>query len=87
MTMGRGMERINVRVDGRLKAELEAEAKARGVRPSDVVREAIDDHLRRRRPAPNCLEIARRIGLVGSAGGLPRDLSTNRDHFEGFGRD
>jgi hypothetical protein len=81
------MERINVRVDGRLKARLEVEAKARGVSPSDIVREALDDHLRRRGPAPTCLEIARRIGLIGSAEGLPRDLSTNRDHFEGFGRD
>ena len=84
--MSRGMERINVRVDGRLKAGIEAEARARGVSPSDVVREAIGDHLRRREPGPTCLEIARRIGLVGAAGGLPRDLSTNRDHFEGFGR-
>jgi Arc/MetJ-type ribon-helix-helix transcriptional regulator len=83
--MSRGMQRINIRVDGRLKAEIEAEAKARGLSPSDVVREAIDDHLRRRRPSTTCLEIARRLGLIGSAEGLPRDLSTNRDHFEGFG--
>ena len=85
--MSQGMERINVRVDGRVKAELEAEARARGVSPSDVVRQAIDDHLARREPAPTCLEVARRIGLIGAAKGLPRDLSTNRDHFEGFGRD
>jgi hypothetical protein len=85
--MSRGMERINVRVEGRVKAELEAEARARGVRPSDVVRQAIDDHLARREPRPTCLEIARRIGLVGVAKGLPRDLSTNPIYMEGFGRD
>lgn len=85
--MSRGMERINVRVEGRVKAELEAEARARGVSPSDVVRQAIDDHLARRESRPTCLEIARRIGLVGVAKGLPRDLSTNPIHMEGFGRD
>jgi hypothetical protein len=85
--MSRGMERINVRLEGRVKAELEAEARARGVRPSDVVRQAIDDHLARREPRPTCLEIARRIGLVGAAKGLPRDLSTNPIYMEGFGRD
>jgi antitoxin component of RelBE/YafQ-DinJ toxin-antitoxin module len=32
---------INVRVDERLKRELEAEAQERGVRPSDIVRQAL----------------------------------------------
>ena len=31
------MERINVRVDERLKQELEAEAREKGVSPSDIV--------------------------------------------------
>ncbi len=56
------MERINVRVDQRLKHELEAEARERGVRPSDIVREALEAHVRRRTPKPSCLDIARRIG-------------------------
>lgn len=80
------MERINVRVDEHLKEELEAEAREKGVSPSDVVREALEKHLRPRTRRQSCLDIARRIGLVGSAQGLPADLSTNRDHFQGFGR-
>ena len=32
------MERINVRVDERLKHELEVEAREKGVKPSDIVR-------------------------------------------------
>jgi dihydroorotase len=36
--------------------------------------------------AENCLTLARRHGLIGCAKRLPADLSTNRDHFEGFGR-
>ncbi|HEV3165009.1 MAG TPA: hypothetical protein VGZ22_13345 [Isosphaeraceae bacterium] len=80
------MERINVRVHERLKRELEAEAREKGVRPSEIVREALEEHIRRRVPGPSCRDIAERIGLIGCAKGLPRDLSTNRDHFDGFGR-
>ncbi len=80
------MERINVRVSERLKRELEAEARGKGVRPSDIVREALEDHFRRRGRA-SCLDVARRIGIVGAYSGTPADLSTNPAHMEGFGRD
>ncbi len=81
------MERINVRVDERLKQELEAEANEKGVRPSDIVRQALEEHMRQRTPRQNCHDIAERIGLIKSAKGLPVDLSTNPEHMEGFGRD
>ena len=81
------MERINVRVDERLKQNLEAEAREKGVSPSEIVRQVLTEHVRRRVPGESCLDIARRIGLIGSAKGLPADLSTNPDHMEGFGRD
>ena len=81
------MERINVRVDERLKRELEAEAREKGVRPSDVVREALREHLKARSPRPSCLDLARRIGIVGVYTDAPSDLSTNKDYFEGFGGD
>ena len=42
------MERINVRVNEQLKKTLENEARARGVRPSDIVREALEEHIRAR---------------------------------------
>jgi metal-responsive CopG/Arc/MetJ family transcriptional regulator len=81
------MERINVRVERRLKQELEAEARERGVRPSDVVRQALEEHVQSRTPRLNCRDLAERLGLIGSAKGLPADLSTNPAHMEGFGRD
>ena len=81
------MERINVRVDPRLKRELEAEAREKGVRPSDIVREALEAHMRRRAPRRSCLDIARRIGFIGAYEDTPPDLSTNPEHMEGFGRD
>jgi hypothetical protein len=36
--------------------------------------------------AESALDVARRAGIIGCATGLPPDLSTNKDHFEGFGR-
>jgi Ribbon-helix-helix protein, copG family len=80
------MERINVRVEKRLKEELEAEAKEKGVQPSVIVRQALEEHMRSRTPQPNCREVAERLGLIGVAKGLPADLSTNPAHMEGFGR-
>jgi hypothetical protein len=79
------MERINVRVDPRLKRALEAEAREKGVRPSDLVRQVLEAHVRQRVPQESCLDIARRIGLIGVYKDTPPDLSTNRDHFEGVG--
>jgi metal-responsive CopG/Arc/MetJ family transcriptional regulator len=81
------MERINVRVNGQLKQKLEAEAKEKGVRPSDIVREALEEHIRHRVPRESCLDIARRIGFIGAYKDTPPDLSTNPEHMEGFGRD
>ena len=52
------MERINVRVDQRLKQELEAEAREKGVRPSVIVRQVLEEHIRsraQRRIASNSL--------------------------------
>jgi metal-responsive CopG/Arc/MetJ family transcriptional regulator len=81
------MERINVRVDERLKQQLDDEAREKGVRPSDIVRQALEEHMRQRVPQPSCLDIARRIGILGIYKDTPHDLSTNPEHMEGFGRD
>jgi metal-responsive CopG/Arc/MetJ family transcriptional regulator len=81
------MERINVRVDGRLKRALEAEAREKGVRPSDVVRQALEEHVERRTPRENCRQLAERLGILGVYKDAPHDLSTNPEHMEGFGRD
>jgi hypothetical protein len=79
------MERINVRVDGWLKRELEAEAREKGVRPYDIVRKVLEEHVRQRVPQPSCLfDIARRIGFICAYQDTLPDLSTNPEHFEGF---
>ncbi len=81
------MERINVRIDERLKKELESEASEKGVSPSAVVREALTEHMRRRAPRESAYDIAKRLGIIGVHKNTPPDLSTNPEHMEGFGRD
>jgi len=43
--------------------------------------------MRQRTPRESAYDIAKRLGIIGSAKGLPADLSTNPEHMEGFGRD
>lgn len=81
------MDRINVRLDPQLKEQLKAAARAEGVRPSDVVRAALREHFRAKAAQPSCLDLALRVGVVGVYTDAPADLSTNKEHFEGFGRD
>jgi hypothetical protein len=80
------MDRINARVEPRLKQEIEAEAREKGVSPSEIVRLALQEHVRQRTPRETCLDIARRIGILGVYKDAPHDLSTNPEHMEGFGR-
>ncbi len=80
------MERINVRVEGPVKQRLEADAKRKGTSPSAIVRQLIDEHYRQP-AAENCLQLAERLGILGSIKGLPADLTTNPKYMEGFGRD
>ena len=79
------MERISVFVEAKLKLALEAEAREKGVSPSDVAREVLAEHVRGRTPPEDCLELARRIGFLGIYEDTPSDLSTNPEHMEGFG--
>ena len=81
------MERINVRVEGTLKQRLEIEATQKGVSPSAIVRQALEEHFGRQTPPENCLQLAERLGILGSIKGLPADLTTNPEYMEGFGRD
>lgn len=81
------MDRINVRLEERVKQQLESEARLKGVSPSAIVRQAIEEHLKRQQPVESCYDLAKRLGLIGVFKGGPSDLSTNPKHMEGFGRD
>jgi hypothetical protein len=80
-----GEERMTVRVKKGLKQQVEAEAREKGVSPSEIVRQALEEHVKKHKPRENCLQLAERLGILGSAKGLPADLSTNPIHMEGFG--
>jgi Arc/MetJ-type ribon-helix-helix transcriptional regulator len=77
--------RISVRLDEATRRRLEQEAAASGQNESDLVRAALAAYLEQRPHSTNCLELAKRYRLIGCAKNLPADLSTNREHFEGFG--
>jgi hypothetical protein len=81
------MERINVRVESPLKQKLEVEARQKGVSPSAIVRQALEEHFGREAPAENARQMAERLGILGSIKGLPHDLTSNPEYMEGFGRD
>jgi hypothetical protein len=69
-----------------LLAQLESEAKARGVTKSRVLRESLQEALRPKAPARpvSCYDLAR--DLAGSMKGLPEDLADNPKYMEGFGQ-
>jgi metal-responsive CopG/Arc/MetJ family transcriptional regulator len=81
------MERINVRVEKRLKTQLEAEAREKGVSPSEIVRQVLEEHIRQRTPRESCYDLAKRLGIIGVYKDAPPDLSTNPAYMEGFGLD
>ncbi len=78
--------RINVRLDARIGERLREEVRATGKNESEVVREALTTYFAKQGRAESALDLARRLGVVGCAKGLPRDLSMNKEHLEDFGR-
>lgn len=77
--------RISIRIPRELRRRLEEEATRNAKPESEVVREALEGHLSRA-GRETCYELARRLGIIGCVKKAPRDLSTNRKYFEGFGR-
>jgi len=78
------MTTITCKIPERLHAELEAVARQRRVAKSTIVREALEQRLKRNRKtaAPTAFDLVR--SLCGSLHG-PVDLSTDPRHMEGFG--
>jgi hypothetical protein len=79
-------ERISVRLDPKTRQQLGEETRATGRTESEVVREALAAYFQAKPRAESCLELARRAKVIGCAKRLPRDLSTNPKHLEGFGQ-
>lgn len=79
------MRTISLKLPESLLTSLNAEARARGVSKSTLVRESLEKELRRKPlGAKSCFDMAQ--DLIGSIKGLPEDLAVNPDYMKGFGR-
>jgi predicted DNA-binding protein len=79
-------QRITVRVPVTLGARLRHRSRVKGQTPSDLVRVALESYLGERSSTGSAYELAEAAGLIGCLGRAPKDLSTNRRHFDGFGK-
>lgn len=79
-------QRITIRVPGTLGARLRDRSRAKGQTPSELVRVALENYLGPARGQRSAYDLAEEAGLIGCAGSAPKDLSTNRRHFAGFGK-
>ena len=78
--------RISIRISRELRASLAQEAAASGKRESALVREALAQYFASRDQGESAYDVAKRLKFLGCVKDAPPDLSTNPDHFEGFGR-
>jgi predicted DNA-binding protein len=80
------MRTISLRLPDEILAQLDAEAKARGVTRSFLVRESLEKVLHKESSggAVSCYDLAR--DLAGAIKGLPEDLAGNPKYMEGFGQ-
>ncbi len=66
-----------------LAAQLEAEAKARRVTKSRLLRDSLAKTLGKPAASRSCFDLA--SDLAGSLRGLPKDLADNPKYMDGFG--
>jgi len=78
-------DRLTVRFTPMLRQRLRAAARKRGVREADYVREAVERTISSDEPGVSAYDLALKSGLIGAVRDAPRDLSTNKGYFEGFG--
>lgn len=80
-------QRLTVRVPEALEAQLRRASRVKGRTPSDLIRLALENYLEKETVKGSAYEAAKSAGLIGCVYRAPKDLSTNRRHFEGFGKD
>lgn len=78
--------RITIRIPDGLEQRLSIRSRMKGQTESELVREALENYLGQSKEERSAYELAQEAGLIGSVKRAPKDLSTNRRHFEGFGR-
>jgi metal-responsive CopG/Arc/MetJ family transcriptional regulator len=78
-------QRITIRISESLVKRLKKQAGMKRRSESALVREALESYLGEASTSNSAYDLAREAGLIGCVGGGPSDLSTDREHFEGFG--
>ena len=79
--------RITVRVPETLTARLRRRSRAEGSTESELIREALESYLGKSNRDRTAYELAEEAGIIASMRDAPKDLSTNRRHLKGFGKD
>jgi metal-responsive CopG/Arc/MetJ family transcriptional regulator len=77
--------RITVRIPAELRHRLKKTAERAGTRESDLVRDALETRLSAEEGEQTVFDRMKQAGLIGIIGDAPSDLSTSREHFDGFG--
>jgi len=78
--------RITVRIPGELTTRLRSSSRARGASESELVRAALENYLSHPSGDRTAYELAQEAGVIGVVQNAPKDLSTSRRHFDGFGK-
>ena len=78
--------RITVRIPSALTSRLRSSSHARGATESELVRAALENYLDHFSADRTAHDLAQEAGLIGIVQEAPKDLSTNRRHFDGFGK-
>ncbi len=76
--------RVSVRLTPALAGKLQRQIASRQTTESALVREALEKYFEQQ--PESCYDAFVRLGLVGSAKGLPADLSASKKYFKGFGK-
>lgn len=77
--------RLTVRVPQNLNTRLRSRSRTEGTTESELIREALERYLARDTTERSAYDLAEDTGVIGAARQSPKDLSTNRLHFKGFG--
>jgi predicted DNA-binding protein len=78
--------RITIRIPDPLGERLRRSSRLKGQTESQLVRTALESYLGQPDGQRSAYELARAAGVIGCIRRAPRDLSTNRRHFEGLGK-
>ena len=79
-------KRISVRIDEDLHKKLEQRAASIRIDESEIVRRALTEYLSKHEARQSVYDLFKKAGLIGIVKAGPRDVATNKEHFEGFGR-